>query len=180
MFNQMTEDIDVIGGPNGLPDRPLEGAGAISVAELKNKFDFAGSRLKSFINSLIEAMAASTAAGNIGATINGTSGTVQGAINVLAEKTDEAVSAVYSGTLTVAGWSGETGQFSQAVTINGILAADEPIIDLNTSSTLSTAVLEDEAWASIYRAVAANNTITFYAKEKPELALNFRARCIRK
>lgn len=91
-----------------------------------------------------------------------------------------AVSTVYSGALTVAGWSGTAAPYSQAVTISGVLAADEPIIDLVPSSTYATAVNEDEAWEKIYRAVTAANKITFYAKEKPTVALNFKARCIRK
>lgn len=90
------------------------------------------------------------------------------------------VSKVFSDTLTVAGWQGTTAPFSQAVTINDVLATDEPIIDLVPSDTYTTAIEEDTAWGNIYRAVTAANTITFYAKEKPTIALNFKARCIRK
>ena len=92
----------------------------------------------------------------------------------------ESVSKVFSGTLTVAGWQGTEAPFSQAVTINDVLATDEPIIDLVPSATYTTAVTEDTDWGNIYRAVTAADTITFYAKEKPTVALNFKARCIRK
>ena len=91
-----------------------------------------------------------------------------------------AVSTIYSGQLTVAGWAGNAAPFSQAVTVAGILADDIPIIDLVPNPVYATAVTEDEQWAQIYRAVATANTITFYAKEKPSVALNFKARCIRK
>lgn len=90
------------------------------------------------------------------------------------------VSKVFSGTLTVAGWQGTAAPFSQAITISGVLATDEPIIDLVSSDTYTTAVTEDTDWGNIYRAVTAADTITFYAKEKPTVALNFKARCIRK
>lgn len=90
------------------------------------------------------------------------------------------VSKVFSGTLTVAGWQGTTAPFSQAVTISDVLATDEPIIDLVPSATYTTAVTEDTDWSNIYRAVTSANTITFYAKGKPTVALNFKARCIRK
>lgn len=92
----------------------------------------------------------------------------------------ESVSKVFSGTLTVAGWQGTEAPFSQAVTINDVLATDEPIIDLVPSATYTTAVTEDMDWGNIYRAVTTADTITFYAKGKPTVALNFKARCIRK
>lgn len=92
----------------------------------------------------------------------------------------ESISKVFSGTLTVAGWQGTEAPFSQAVTINDVLATDEPIIDLVPSAIYTTAVTEDTDWGNIYRAVTATDTITFYAKEKPTVALNFKARCIRK
>lgn len=90
------------------------------------------------------------------------------------------VSKVFSGTLTVAGWQETAAPFSQAVTISGVLATDEPIIDLVPSDTYTTAIEEDTVWGNIYRAVTTADTITFYAKEKPTVALNFKARCIRK
>lgn len=92
----------------------------------------------------------------------------------------ESISKVFSGTLTIAGWQGTAAPFSQAITISGVLATDEPIIDLVPSDTYTTAVTEDTAWVNIYRAVTAADTITFYAKEKPTVVLNFKARCIRK
>ena len=91
-----------------------------------------------------------------------------------------AVSTMYNGALTVAGWSGSAAPFTQNVTINGVLATDEPILDLIPSDVYATAALEDSQWGQIYKAVAMANTILFYAKVKPSVALNFKARCIRK
>ena len=100
---------------------------------------------------------------------------------VTAEKiAPNAVSTKYNGQLTVAGWSGSAAPYTQAVTVTGVLATDEPMVDLIPSDTYSTAALEDSQWGQIYKAVATANTITFYAKVKPSVALNFKARCIRK
>lgn len=91
-----------------------------------------------------------------------------------------AVSTQYNGTLAVAGWSGSAAPYTQAVTVTGVLDTDGPMVDLIPSDTYNTAALEDSQWGQIYKAVATANTITFYAKAKPSVALNFKARCIRK
>lgn len=91
-----------------------------------------------------------------------------------------AVSAAYSGTLTVAGWEGSAAPFAQELEITGILESDAPLLDLIPSNVYSTAVQEDEAWGQIYKAVTGADSITFYAKVKPTVELNFTARCIRK
>lgn len=91
-----------------------------------------------------------------------------------------AVSTTYTGDLTATGWSGSAAPYSQAVTITGVLATDTPIVDLVASDTYATAESQIEGWANIYRAVATSNTITFYATDKPTIALPFQVRCIRK
>jgi len=175
MFTKLTQELTTIAD---LPDKPLEGPGAIGTQELKAKFDDDANTLREFVNDLIEAIAAGTAAANIGAkTSGGQSTTLQAVLDTLGE----AVSAEYSGTLAAEGWAGSTAPFSQAVTISGVLSTDSPIIDLvPDDDDYATAVAEDTAWGNIYRAAATTNTITFYAKEKPTVALTFKARCIRK
>ena len=174
MFTKLTQELTTIAD---LPDKPLEGPGAIGTQELKAKFDDDANTLREFVNDLIEAIAAGTAAANIGAkTSGGQNATLQAVLDTLGE----AVSVEYSGTLAADGWTGSAAPFSQAVTISGVLSTDSPIIDLVPSDVYATAVAEDTAWGSIYRAVATTNTITFYAKEKPTVALTFKARCIRK
>ena len=93
---------------------------------------------------------------------------------------EHAISHVYTQTLTAAGWTGTSAPFTQEVTISGILANDEPIIDVVLSGTYETAMQEDDQWGNIYKASTAANKITFYAKDKPTVALSFKARCIRK
>lgn len=175
MFTKFTEELSAI---TDLPDKPLDGVGGLSPAQLKAKFEEDPNKLKDFINNLIEAIAAGTAAANIGAKTSGGQNTnLQAVLDTLGE----AVSVEYSGTLAADGWTGTEAPFTQAVTINGILATDSPIIDLvPDDDDYATAVAEDTAWGSIYRAVASANAITFYAKEEPTVALTFKARCIRK
>lgn len=176
MFTKI--DIDELNIISELPDKPLEGVDSITTSELKAKFDLSGKTVAAFANSLIDALAAGTAAANIGAKTSGGQNTaLQTVLNTLGE----AVSVEYGGTLAADGWTGTEAPFTQAVTINGILATDSPIIDLvPDDGDYATAVAEDTAWCSIYRAVASANTITFYAKEAPTVALTFKARCIRK
>ena len=174
MFTKLTQELTTIAD---LPDKPLEGPGAIGTQELKAKFDDDANTHREFVNDLIEDIAAGTAAANIGAkTSGGQSTTLQAVLNTLGE----AVSVEYSGTLADDGWTGTEAPYTQAVTVTGVLATDSPIIDLVPSDVYATAVAEDTAWGSIYRAVASANTITFYAKEAPTVALTFKARCIRK
>lgn len=176
MFTKFTEELTAI---TDLPDKPLDGVGGLNPAQLKAKFEEDPNKLKDFINDWIDAIAAGTASANIGAkTSGGQSATLQAVLDTLGE----AVSVEYSGTLAADGWTGTESEapFTQAVTVIGVLATDSPIIDLVPSNVYATAVAEDTAWGSIYRAVASANAITFYAKEEPTVALTFKARCIRK
>ena len=68
-------------------------------------------------------------------------------------------------------WSGSAAPYSKSVTVTGILETDTPIIDVVMSGTYATDKARQEAWAYIYRAVTANNSITFYASEKPSVNL---------
>jgi len=91
----------------------------------------------------------------------------------VSQKADKAFS--FTGTLTVAGWSGTTAPYTQSVTVTGILAsAPPPVIDVELSSTWSTALSEEEAWSLIKRVSYSDNSLTFYADAKPTVALNFK------
>lgn len=110
------------------------------------------------------------------ATVAGKIGT--GAITA-AKIAANAVSTVYTATIPT-GWSGSAAPYSKAVTISGIAASDQPIIDLSPSSDYETAEPQIEQWGYVYRAVTAANEITFYATEKPDVELPVKVRCIRK
>ena len=96
-----------------------------------------------------------------------------------AKLADHAVSVDYTVTLNTT-WSGSTAPYTKEQTINGILAADKPLIDLVPSATFADAEKQADAWALIYRAVTAANKITFYAKAKPKVSIPLQIRCIRK
>lgn len=90
-----------------------------------------------------------------------------------------AVSTPYTTTLNSTSWDG-SGPYTQTVSVSGMLASDNPIIDVVTSGTFSTDKYRCVEFSKIYRAVTANNSITFYADEKPTVALPIRMLCIRK
>lgn len=97
----------------------------------------------------------------------------------MAKLADHAVSVDYMVTLDTT-WSGDAAPYTKEQTINGILAADAPLIDLAPSATFTDAEKQADAWALIYRAVTAANKITFYAKAKPAVSIPLQIRCIRK
>lgn len=203
-FTKMTGKVDNI---SALKDRPNEDPGALTSEQLKAEFDKAPVALKAFINAHIDELTAGTAAANLGAKI--TQGgetvntTVQAFLNALltsfntlivgtnqisdnavtgAKIAANAVSNVYSGTISsdAADWTGEAAPYTQTVNVTGILAADEPIIDLSPSDTYATALEEIAEWGKIYRVTAGAGTLTFYATAIPNVDLSFKARCIRK
>lgn len=97
----------------------------------------------------------------------------------MAKLADHAVSVDYTVTLDTE-WSGSAAPYTKEQTINGILAADMPLIDLVPSETFADAQEQEDAWASVYRAVTAADKITFYAKAKPTVSIPLQIRCIRK
>ena len=82
---------------------------------------------------------------------------------------DYAEVANYSTTIAAADtWTDQTGYFTLAKTVTGIVDTDKPIADLNLSAaTVSDVADIQAAWATIYRVVTTANTVTFYALEDP-------------
>jgi hypothetical protein len=76
-------------------------------------------------------------------------------------------------------WSGSAAPYLKSITVTGILETDTPIIDVVMSGTYATDKARQEAWAYIYRAVTANNSITFYASEKPSVNLPVQIKVVR-
>lgn len=93
--------------------------------------------------------------------------------------TSRATVATYTGTLAAASWSGNSAPYTQALTINGLLASDTPTVDVVMSGTYSTDDARNSAWAAIYRAVTAADTLTVYASELPTVDLPIQIQCVR-
>jgi len=81
--------------------------------------------------------------------------------------------AKYTGTVPITDWTGESAPFSKAVTVSGILAADEDVtVDLDLSAAAYADVDDIQlAWGKIYRCAISANTLTFYASEVPTIAI---------
>ena len=86
--------------------------------------------------------------------------------------------AILSATLDT-NWSGSAPPYTKTITVSGIKATDTPIIDVVMSGTYSTDQQRIEQWGYIYRAVTANDSITFYATEKPTVSLPIQIKVVR-
>lgn len=93
---------------------------------------------------------------------------------------DGAVSQIYTATIPAESWTGESAPYTNMVAINGLLAADTPIVDMIPSETYETAETEIEAYANIYKMVTANNQLTVYATEKPTVDIAIQIKVVRK
>ena len=91
-----------------------------------------------------------------------------------------AVSQTFTAVITADGWTGEAAPYTHMVTVNGLLAADTPIVDMIPSETYETAEAETEAYANIYKMVTANNQLTAYATEKPTVDISIQIKAVRK
>lgn len=98
---------------------------------------------------------------------------------VLAQATSTVITSavVYTGTLSVENWVGDTAPYVQEVSINGISAESRPYLYVSYSSDDGVTILEEQKqWSYITRAVSSENTIIFYCyKNKPTISLNFEA-----
>ena len=74
-------------------------------------------------------------------------------------------------------WTTKTGYVQQTVTVNGILATDNPVIDLITTTAGFEA--EQEAWGKVFKVTTAANAITLYASEATETAINLQLKVVR-
>lgn len=90
-----------------------------------------------------------------------------------------AVSTIYTATIGTT-WTGSAAPYYQDITINGLLAADKPIIDIVPSDTFATAEAQLEAWSAVYRMTASANKLRVYATEKTTTAVPIQILCVRK
>jgi len=77
-------------------------------------------------------------------------------------------------------WVGASAPYTQDVTVTGILADDDPIINPVYSATNATAILEKEAWGNVGKVATTLNTITLTCfEEKPVTAFNLQLLVVR-
>jgi hypothetical protein len=96
---------------------------------------------------------------------------------------DNLGSPVYHTTLTATldtdDWTGTEAPFAQIQEVSGILATDVPIVDVVLSGDWEVDQARLEAWGYIYRIVTSNDSITAYAREKPDVALPLQLKVVR-
>lgn len=148
----------------------------ITIGSATKTFD--GSAAVSFTLTEIGAAAANHTHSDYLAT---SGGTISGNLSVTGSLSVGSLSGVrkdFTGTLSTS-WSGSSAPYTQTVTVSGILSTDRPILDMVCSGTYATDQSREEGWLNIYRAVTAANRITFYAHEKPTVAIPFYAQVTR-
>jgi len=94
-------------------------------------------------------------------------------------KGDSAYHATLTATLDANDWTGTEAPFTQTQEVSGILATDVPIVDVVLSGDWGVDEARLEAWGYIYRIVTSNDSITAYAREKPDVALPLQLKVVR-
>lgn len=86
-----------------------------------------------------------------------------------------AVSTLYTATIPANGWNdGEN-----TVTVNGLLATDKPIIDVDMSDVADMAAVQD-AWGAVLKISVAANSLTAYSADAPTEDIPIKILCVRK
>lgn len=83
----------------------------------------------------------------------------------------------YTASITTT-WSGAAAPYTQNITVSGITALDEPIVDIILSTDYDTSQSQLVEWGKIYKIVTAANQITVYATEKTTAALSIHLKVI--
>ena len=85
---------------------------------------------------------------------------------------------VTSYTVTIGtSWTGSSAPYTQDITVSGILATDEPIVDVIT--TTDNYEKEMEEYAKIFKITTSANKITVYATEKTTASIQIKLKVVR-
>ena len=87
------------------------------------------------------------------------------------------VSKTYSATIGTT-WTGSAAPYTQTITVSGITANDNPIVDVVLSGTYATDEAALAEYAKVYRITTAANSITVYASDKTTASLDIQLKCI--
>ncbi len=79
----------------------------------------------------------------------------------------DAVNGIKALLLSASGWSG-TAPYTQTVSVEGITAADAPVIGISIAEGTAAATVkaQNKAWSCVDRAVTGAETVTFYCYNK--------------
>ena len=87
--------------------------------------------------------------------------------------------AVYTATLTAAGWS-QTAPYTQTVSIEGIGETDSPIFGPAYTGTNDEKIAQCEAWNMVNEADTASGAVTFTCfEDKPGVDINIQIKAVR-
>lgn len=85
----------------------------------------------------------------------------------------------YVATLTTT-WTGSSAPYTQTVSVAGILATDNPVIDLVLTSDVAASKLILKEWANVSRISTNNGSITVYCYEnKPSVSIPIQLKAVR-
>lgn len=104
---------------------------------------------------------------------------VKDILDVLDDLEDPVYHATLTATLDTDDWTGTEAPFAQVQEVSGILATDVPIVDVVLSGDWEVDEARLEAWGHIYRIITSNDSITAYAREKPDVALPLQLKAVR-
>ena len=104
---------------------------------------------------------------------------IQDIRDILDDLGDPVYHATLTATLDTDDWTGTEAPFTQIQEVSGILATDVPIVDVVLSGDWEVDEARLEAWGYIYRIVTSDNSITAYAREKPDVALPLQLKVVR-
>lgn len=158
-------------------DAANQAANAINESTVKGYADQAKTSAESAVASAAQAKQIADALGDSASVdqemIEGSTHAVSGgAVKTYVDAKIEAQeSTCVSVSVPASGWTGSAAPYTQTVTVSGILATDNVVIDLIASATAATAETELEAWAMLYRIDTADGSITAYANDKPSVDL---------
>lgn len=96
------------------------------------------------------------------------------------ELAKKAVTATYTATIPAAGWTGSAAPYSiETIDVAGMLAADNPTVDIVQTGTWETDEAMRENWGKITRIVTKANGISVYASEIPSAAIPIQLKVVR-
>ena len=83
----------------------------------------------------------------------------------------------YTATVNTSWTSNSAGYYTKTIAVSGILATDNPIIDL--VPTTSGYKAETKAWGNIFKITTAANSITLYATKATETSISIQLKVVR-